>query len=398
MKQTLLGCLFFCVLFSVSAQTAVPQRIVTDNPIMTDVIANVGGDLVTVTTVTAETVDNRIIIGGDGINDLLEADLIVVKGVGLEALFGEIARVGMEASIQSLNENVRMIGYEVIPGESAVYMTLTNTSDQAITLVATEGSWFAPFYGVILHETMIMNDMAMMHTLDDLIVPAGGTIVLEPASQHLMFKEIDENLDEGTTLPLVLRFSDGSEIAVPVSVALEKPAVALPSAQGARITISDAWVLPLQTLFTPASVTLEQPYIGVYGDTITCVVAGPKPRCNPFVEYSPAALAQWARNAALYMGDYDPDPAHAAIYTANADAYIAELDALDARIRVAFDVFPAARRAVNIPDSVPWLAYFAAEYGLEDNDEGIDLPYPPAGLSAIETIESIAEAIIGRSL
>jgi zinc/manganese transport system substrate-binding protein len=76
---------------------------------------------------------------------------------------------------------------------------------------------------------------------------------------------------------------------------------------------------------------------------------------------------QSVTNAALYVGNIErglaaADPAGAETYKANAAAYLAELDALDAEIRAAVAALPEDRR--TIVTSHDAFGYFAADYDL----------------------------------
>ena len=83
-------------------------------------------------------------------------------------------------------------------------------------------------------------------------------------------------------------------------------------------------------------------------------------------EFDPHAW-QSVTNVALYVGAIErglaaADPEGAETYKANAAAYLAELDALDAEIRAAVAVLPEDRR--TIVTSHDAFGYFAADYGL----------------------------------
>jgi zinc/manganese transport system substrate-binding protein len=76
---------------------------------------------------------------------------------------------------------------------------------------------------------------------------------------------------------------------------------------------------------------------------------------------------QSATNVALYVGNIErglaaADPEGAETYKANAAAYLAELDALDAEIRAAVAALPEDRRTVVTSHDA--FGYFAADYGL----------------------------------
>jgi zinc/manganese transport system substrate-binding protein len=76
---------------------------------------------------------------------------------------------------------------------------------------------------------------------------------------------------------------------------------------------------------------------------------------------------QSVTNVALYVGNIErglaaADPAGAETYAANAAAYLAELDTLDAEIRATVAALPEDRRTVVTSHDA--FGYFAADYGL----------------------------------
>jgi zinc/manganese transport system substrate-binding protein len=76
---------------------------------------------------------------------------------------------------------------------------------------------------------------------------------------------------------------------------------------------------------------------------------------------------QSVTNVALYVGNIErglaaADPVGAETYAANAAAYLAELDTLDAEIRAAVAALPEDRRTVVTSHDA--FGYFAADYGL----------------------------------
>jgi zinc/manganese transport system substrate-binding protein len=76
---------------------------------------------------------------------------------------------------------------------------------------------------------------------------------------------------------------------------------------------------------------------------------------------------QSVTNVALYVGNIErglaaADPAGAETYAANAAAFLAELDTLDAEIRAAVAALPEDRRTVVTSHDA--FGYFAADYGL----------------------------------
>ncbi len=82
---------------------------------------------------------------------------------------------------------------------------------------------------------------------------------------------------------------------------------------------------------------------------------------DPHTWIDPNNVIVWAQNIAAALSD--ADPAHAAEYQANAEAYIAELQELDAWIRTQVAQIPAEHRKL-VTDHLLY-GYFAEEYGLE---------------------------------
>jgi len=81
---------------------------------------------------------------------------------------------------------------------------------------------------------------------------------------------------------------------------------------------------------------------------------------DPHAWQSPVNVALYVGNIARGLSSVDPEGA--AVYQANAAAYIAELDALDAEIRSAVAALPEDRRTVVTSHDA--FGYFAAAYGL----------------------------------
>jgi ABC-type Zn uptake system ZnuABC Zn-binding protein ZnuA len=83
--------------------------------------------------------------------------------------------------------------------------------------------------------------------------------------------------------------------------------------------------------------------------------------CDPHVWTSPKNVMVWARNMADAFSA--ADSVNAAIYQANADAYIAQLEALDTEVCDILAVVPEERRV--LVTNHEFLGYFAHEYGFE---------------------------------
>lgn len=101
-------------------------------------------------------------------------------------------------------------------GVSAIYATLTNTSDADLHVVGVtlDAAGIAE-----IHESVMENDMMMMRPLEGgLVIPAGGSAVLEQGGIHMMLMELNREFVPGTAVLVTLTFEDGSStfFAVPV--------------------------------------------------------------------------------------------------------------------------------------------------------------------------------------
>lgn len=102
-------------------------------------------------------------------------------------------------------------------GMSAAFGTLTNESDADVTVVSAE-SPASPM--LELHET-VENDageMVMQQKEGGFVIPAGGSITLEPGGNHIMLMDLVAPLAAGEQATFTLTFSDGStaEFSAPV--------------------------------------------------------------------------------------------------------------------------------------------------------------------------------------
>lgn len=97
------------------------------------------------------------------------------------------------------------------------FVTISNTGsgDDRLTAVASPLS-----DRVEIHE-MAVNDgvMKMRQLADGLIIPAGETVTLEPGGLHIMFLGINGRFEQGTTVPVTLRFEQAGDISIKLPVA-----------------------------------------------------------------------------------------------------------------------------------------------------------------------------------
>lgn len=82
---------------------------------------------------------------------------------------------------------------------------------------------------------------------------------------------------------------------------------------------------------------------------------------DPHFWFAPTNVIIWAENIAHALSD--ADPRNHDVYETNADAYIAELEAIDREIRAGVSRIPRSRRKLVVDHAA--LGYFADEYGFE---------------------------------
>lgn len=106
---------------------------------------------------------------------------------------------------------------EAPPGASmmAAYLVISNAGDADATLVSVESSTFAH---VMLHKSEIVDGVARMTHQDSLLIPAHGSVTLEPGSFHLMMPAPDTRLKEGDEVTFLLHFADDSSVTATAEV------------------------------------------------------------------------------------------------------------------------------------------------------------------------------------
>jgi ABC-type Zn uptake system ZnuABC Zn-binding protein ZnuA len=103
---------------------------------------------------------------------------------------------------------------------------------------------------------------------------------------------------------------------------------------------------------------------------------------DPHTWSDPNNVIVWVRNIAAAL--VEVDPAHAADYQANAEAYIADLQALDDWVRQQTAQLPAGQRKLVTDHAV--LGHFAEEYGFEQ----VGLVTPALSTNAAPSAQELA--------
>jgi periplasmic copper chaperone A len=98
---------------------------------------------------------------------------------------------------------------------SAAYMTLVNASDEADSLIAisTDVAEVAE-----VHQTMVVDGMASMEAIPELVIPAGGSVELMPGSYHIMLMNLTRELAPEEMISLTLTFASGLEVMIELPV------------------------------------------------------------------------------------------------------------------------------------------------------------------------------------
>ena len=97
----------------------------------------------------------------------------------------------------------------------AAYFTAENRGSTADTLIGVS----SPVAERAEMHTHTMKDgMMMMHQLDSVDVPAGGTLKFKPGGNHIMLIGLKHSLVEGERFPLTLRFNHAGNVELNVEV------------------------------------------------------------------------------------------------------------------------------------------------------------------------------------
>jgi ABC-type Zn uptake system ZnuABC Zn-binding protein ZnuA len=108
---------------------------------------------------------------------------------------------------------------------------------------------------------------------------------------------------------------------------------------------------------------------------------------DPHVWFSVPNVIQWTRNIEHTLVALDPG--NASYYADNAQAYIGELEALDAWIQEQVDTIPEAHR--KLVTNHPVFGYFADRYGLEQL--GAVYPISPSSSPSAQEVAALQETI-----
>lgn len=99
---------------------------------------------------------------------------------------------------------------------SAGYMKITNNGHKPDRLIAVSASFADETQ---IHEMKVENDVMRMREIDGgLIVPAGGTVVLERGGLHVMFLKLNQQLHKGDVHKVSFEFEHAGIIEIDLPV------------------------------------------------------------------------------------------------------------------------------------------------------------------------------------
>jgi copper(I)-binding protein len=90
-------------------------------------------------------------------------------------------------------------------------MTLRNPTTKPISVVGVESSLASH---AMIHETKTASGQSRMRPHEQLEVPPGQTVKLEPGGLHVMLHGVTQAPAVGQSVPLVLLLADGNKVQV----------------------------------------------------------------------------------------------------------------------------------------------------------------------------------------
>jgi copper(I)-binding protein len=100
-----------------------------------------------------------------------------------------------------------------VPGSdvAAVYLTVRNPTTKPVNIVGVESPLASH---AMIHETKTESGQSRMRPHEQLLVPPGQTVKLEPGGLHVMLHGVTQPTPVGQSVPLALLLADGHKIQV----------------------------------------------------------------------------------------------------------------------------------------------------------------------------------------
>ncbi len=119
------------------------------------------------------------------------------------------------AGTSTNNSSTPMAGMNMGTSSLAGYLVIKNTGSSDDQLLSAN----ADFAGlVMLHKTVITNNVASMQEVKSIDVPAGKTVTFHPGGFHIMFMKLKSIPKVGTKIALTLVFQKAGTITVQAEV------------------------------------------------------------------------------------------------------------------------------------------------------------------------------------
>jgi copper(I)-binding protein len=98
---------------------------------------------------------------------------------------------------------------------SGGYFTLRNGTAKDVILT---GAATPACGSLMLHQSEMTGGMSSMHHVDEVDVPAGGSVAFAPGGYHLMCMQATSAITPGGNVPVTLMFKDGSKVTASFAV------------------------------------------------------------------------------------------------------------------------------------------------------------------------------------
>jgi copper(I)-binding protein len=95
------------------------------------------------------------------------------------------------------------------------YLSITNHGNVADALV---GASTPAAARVEMHETSMVDGVARMRPLSEIVIAPGATVKIAPGGIHLMLVDLEAALERGKTVPLVLEFRHAGKVTVQLAI------------------------------------------------------------------------------------------------------------------------------------------------------------------------------------
>ncbi len=115
------------------------------------------------------------------------------------------------------------------------YLTINNTSEDELVVNGASSEHIAT---VELHLSEVVDDVATMREMDQIVVPAGGTLEFKHGSYHLMLMGLDAPLQAGDDVQITIESSAGP---IPVTLPVVRPGEHTMTHQGSDGSSQGHW-------------------------------------------------------------------------------------------------------------------------------------------------------------